>query len=97
MEDTFSVDLTRLASSIDELITYKKDLETNATEFEDLLREISANWTSDVGSDLEDLKTGLKDCISCLNGLVVPVLGDVINIMTALGDGTKKIASSSIG
>lgn len=96
MEDTFSVDLTRLASSIDELITYKKDLETNATEFEDLLNEINLNWTSDVGSDLEDLKSGLEDCISCLNGLVVPVLGDVINIMTALGDGTKKIASSSI-
>lgn len=96
MEDTFSVDLTRLASSIDELITYKKDLEKNATDFEDLLSQINSNWTSDVGSDLEDLKTGLNDCISCLNGLVVPVLGDVINIMTALGDGTKKIASSSV-
>lgn len=96
MEDTFSVDLTKLASSIEELTTYKKDLETNATEFEDLLSEINANWTSDVGTDLEDLKSGLNDCISCLNGLVVPVLGDVISIMTALGDGTKEIASSSI-
>ena len=97
MGDTFSVDLTRLASSIEELTKYKGDLENNSQEFEDILREINANWTSDVGTDLEDLKNCLNDCISCLNGLVIPVLGDIITIMTALGDGTKDIASSSIG
>lgn len=96
MEDTFSVDLTRLASSIEELTSYKTDLENNAEEFEELLNKINENWTSDVGSDIEDLKNGLNDCISCLNGLVVPVLGQVISIMTALGEGTKQIASSSI-
>ncbi len=96
MEDTFSVDLTRLASSIEELTSYKTDLENNAEEFEELLKKINENWTSDVGSDVEDLKNGLNDCISCLNGLVVPVLGQVISIMTALGEGTKQIASSSI-
>lgn len=96
MEDTFSVDLTRLASSIEELNSYKTDLENNAEEFEELLRKINENWTSNVGSDLEDLKNGLNDCISCLNGLVIPVLGQVISIMTALGEGTKQIASSSI-
>lgn len=96
MEDTFSVDLTRLASSIEELTSYKTDLENNAEEFEELLNKINENWTSDVGSDVEDLKNGLNDCISCLNGLVVPVLGQVISIMTALGEGTKQIASSSI-
>lgn len=96
MEDTFSVDLTRLASSIEELTSYKTDLENNAEEFEELLKKINENWTSDVGSDVEDLKNGLNDCISCLNGLVVPILGQVISIMTALGEGTKQIASSSI-
>ena len=39
MGDTFSVDLASLASSIEELTTYKGDLENNSQEFQDILRE----------------------------------------------------------
>ena len=98
MGDTFSVDLTRLAGSIEELISYKNELTNNHEELENLINELSSSWTSseDVGKDLADLKNGLNDCTACLDSLVIPALDRIIAIMTALGEGTKQIASSSI-
>ena len=67
-------------------------------ELENLINELSSSWTSseDVGKDLADLKNGLNDCTACLDSLVIPALDRIIAIMTALGEGTKQIASSSI-
>lgn len=96
MGDTFNISINKLGDSISELTRYKGLLENHSEEFEGILNDIKANWTSDVGNDLADLTEALKACIACLDGLVIPVLGDIIAIMTSLKEGTEKISSASI-
>lgn len=94
--DRFDVDLSRLASSIEELVSYRKQLQMNSESFTELNKSIKENWTSDNGGDLESINRSLNECINCVNGTVIPVLNETINIMVALGNGTSSISSSTV-
>lgn len=96
MNDRFDVDLSKLANSIEELIRYRKQLQLNSESFVQLGNSIRENWTSDSGEDLASINKSLSECINCIDGTVIPVLNETINIMIALGNGTNHIASSNI-
>ena len=97
LNDRFDVDLTKLANSVEELIRYRKQLQANSENFVQLGNSIRENWTSDSGEDLNSINRSLDECIRCIDGTVIPVLNETINIMIALGNGTNNIASSNVG